>query len=268
MHDTVRSRVGMQELQRNSFDGIVAQYARARPVAPREAFDCIAAWIPPPAAALEIGCGPGGATLCLAERGYRVHAVELGAHLAEHARRRLSGYPCTVEVGRFEDAALEQASFDLVAASSAFHWLDRDRALAQMALALRPRGGVALFWTQAGRELLDPGFGPALDDLYRAHAPGLPPNPAVLAQQSIDAAGAALAADPRFTDVEEHRFTEALEFDAPRFIDLLGTYSDHALLDSASRDRLQAGITDLIDSRFGGNVLRQVVTRLFLARRA
>jgi len=258
----------MHELQQKSFDGIAAQYARARPVAPREAFDAIAAWIPPPAAALEIGCGPGSATLCLAERGYRVHAVELGAHLAEHARRRLEGYPCTVEVGRFEDAALEPGSFDLVAASAAFHWLDRDRALAQMALALRPGGGVALFWTQAGRELEDGAFGAALDDLYRAHAPGLSPDPAAMAQQSIDAAGAALAADPRFTELEEHRFTEALEFDAPRFIDLLGTYSDHALLDPASRDRLHAAIADLIDARFGGRLLRQAVTRLFLTRRA
>lgn len=258
----------MQELQQKSFDGIAAQYARARPVAPREAFDCIAEWIPPPAAALEIGPGPGNVTLCLAERGYRVHAVELGADLAEHARRRLSRYPCTVEVGRFEDAALQQESFDLVAASSTFHWLDRERALAQMALALRPGGAVALFWTQAGRELEDPDFGAALNDLYRAHAPGLPANPAVLAQQAIDAAGAALAADPRFTELEEYRFTEALAFDAPRFIDLLGTYSDHALLDSASRDRLQAAVAELIDSRFGGNVLRLAVTRLFLARRA
>jgi SAM-dependent methyltransferase len=258
----------MLELQQKSFDGIADQYARARPVAPRETFDCIEAWIPPPAAALEIGPGPGNATLCLAERGYRVHAVELGADLAELARLRLSGYPCTVEVGRFEDAALERGSFDLVAASSTFHWLDRDRALAQIALALRPGGAVALFWTQAGRELEDPDFGAALNDLYQAHAPGLPPNPAVLAQQSIDAAGAALAADPHFTELEEYRFTEALEFDAPRFIDLLGTYSDHALLDSTSRDRLHAAIADLIDSLFGGNVLRLAVTRLFLARRA
>ena len=66
----------------------------------------------------------------------------------------------------------------------------------------------------------------------------------------------------------EYHFTEALEFDAPRFIDLLGTYSDHALLDPASRARLDAAIADLIDSRFGGNVRRRAVTRLFLARRA
>ena len=258
----------MQDLQQQSFDGIAAQYARARPVAPREVFDCIAEWIPPPAAALEIGPGPGNATLRLAQRGYRVHAVELGAHLAEHARRRLSGYPFTVEIGRFEDAMLEQQSFDLVAASSTFHWLDRDRALAQIALALKPGGAVSLFWTQAGRELEDPDFGVALNDLYRVHAPGLPADPAVLARQSIDAAGAALAADPRFTKLEEYHFTEALEFDAPRFIDLLGTYSDHALLDPASRARLDAAIADLIDSRFGGNVRRLAVTRLFLARRA
>lgn len=257
----------MQE-QQKSFDGIAAQYARARPVAPRAAFDCIAAWVPPPAAALEIGPGPGNATLCLAERGYRVHAVELGAELAEHARRRLAQYPCTVEVGRFEDAVLQPMSFDLIAASSTFHWLDPDRALGQMARALKPGGAVALFWTQAGRELDDPDFGTALNDLYRSHAPRLPANPALLAQQAIDAAGAALAADPSFTELEEHRFTEALCFDAPRFIDLLGTYSDHALLEPPARDRLHTAITELIDTRFGGSVRRLALTRLFLARRA
>jgi hypothetical protein len=109
---------------------------------------------------------------------------------------------------------------------------------------------------------------PAATPAREPEAPGLSPEPAVLARQAIDAAGAALAADPHFAGVEEHRFTETLEFDAPRFIDLLGTYSDHALLEATSRDRLQAAIAELIDAWFGGKLVRQVVTRLFLARRA
>ena len=86
----------------------------------------MAVFVPPPADALGIGCGPGNATLPLLERGFRVHAVELGENLAAFARQRLAAFPFTVEVGAFEDASLQVASAQLVVCSSAFHWLDRE----------------------------------------------------------------------------------------------------------------------------------------------
>src|SRR6185437_8388567 len=120
------------ERHRQSFDAIAEAYAGARPTPPREAFDAICNLVPPPARLLEIGCGPGNATVCLAERGYRIHAIEIGASLAELARTRLAGFPFMVEVGAFEDAVLEPESVDVVASSSAFHWLDTRRALTQV----------------------------------------------------------------------------------------------------------------------------------------
>jgi 16S rRNA A1518/A1519 N6-dimethyltransferase RsmA/KsgA/DIM1 with predicted DNA glycosylase/AP lyase activity len=42
---------------------------------------------------LEIGPGTGPATVTLAERGYRVVAVELGAAMAAVARRDLARFP-------------------------------------------------------------------------------------------------------------------------------------------------------------------------------
>ena len=67
--------------RRRSFDRMAELYARARPPAPPALFDALAAFAPPPALALEIGCGPGNASLPLLERGYRVHAIELGEAL-------------------------------------------------------------------------------------------------------------------------------------------------------------------------------------------
>jgi hypothetical protein len=54
--------------RRRSFDRMVELYARARPPAPAEVFDALAAYVPSPADALEIGCGPGNASLPLLER--------------------------------------------------------------------------------------------------------------------------------------------------------------------------------------------------------
>ena len=44
---------------------------------------------------LEIGCGPGLATLPFAERGFHITAVEPGAEMARLARLRLRGYDVT-----------------------------------------------------------------------------------------------------------------------------------------------------------------------------
>src|SRR5580700_6817791 len=130
--------------RRRSFDQMAQLYARARGTPPPALFDAVAVFVPPPADALEIGCGPGNASLPLLERGYRIHAVELGENLAAFARQRLAAFPFTFEVGKFEDASLEAASVKLVVCSAAFHWLDRARALRQVVKVLEPGGGFAL----------------------------------------------------------------------------------------------------------------------------
>src|SRR3984957_3614499 len=90
--------------RRRSFDQMAQLYSRARGAPPPALFAAGAVFVPPPADALEIGCGPGNASLPLLERGFRIHAVELGENLAAFARERLAAVSFTVEVGEFEDA--------------------------------------------------------------------------------------------------------------------------------------------------------------------
>src|SRR5277367_1776423 len=73
--------------RRRSFDQMAQLYARARGAPPPALFDAVAVFVPPPADALEIGCGPGNASLPLLERGFRIHAVELGVPLARSRAR-------------------------------------------------------------------------------------------------------------------------------------------------------------------------------------
>jgi SAM-dependent methyltransferase len=93
-------------LLRAIFDEAAELYDRARPGYPAALFDDLAELTPlrPGSRVLEIGPGTGQATLPLAERGYQVVAVELGADLAAVARRKLAGFP-NVEVvtAAFED---------------------------------------------------------------------------------------------------------------------------------------------------------------------
>jgi SAM-dependent methyltransferase len=62
-----------------------------------------------------------------------------------------------------ENTALPSASIDLVAAGRAFHWFDRERALAEFRRILKPRGWIALVAADRDRETDDPVFRPQIE---------------------------------------------------------------------------------------------------------
>ncbi len=255
------------DARRRSFDQMAAQYARARPAGPPALYDALAGYVPPPADVLEIGCGPGNASLPLLERGYRIHAVELGEKLAAFARTRLAAFSFTVEVGRFEDAPLEPASVELVACSSAFHWLDRARALRQVVKVLEPGGGLALMWGSARRTAEDNRVDEALQTAYRAHAPELARDASERFRGIVDAIGQAIRDTPELRDYEERLFPQTHVFNRQSYLDALGTFSDHATLPAERRGRLFDALGEIIDRELGGRVERQSMARLQLARR-
>jgi len=253
--------------RRRSFDQMAALYARARPAPPPELFDALAVYVPAPADALEIGCGPGNATLPLLERGFRVHAVELGEQLAAFARERLAAFPFTVEVGKFEEAQLAPASVELVVCSSAFHWLDRERALHQVAKVLKPGGALALIWGSVRRTAEDNRVDEALQSAYRAHAPEISRGATDRMSSQVDEIGEALRETPELRDPEERRYPQTHVFNRQRYLEVLATFSDHATLPEERRARLFDSIGEIIDREFGGRVERHSMARMQLARR-
>lgn len=122
----------MRERLRDTFDTVAARYHAARPDYPPELFDGLIelAGLYPGARLLEIGCGTGKATIPLADRGFRITALERGASLAEQARSNLAESPeAQVLDGSFEEWETDQ-TFDLVYAATAWHWIDPEVAYA------------------------------------------------------------------------------------------------------------------------------------------
>ena len=127
---------------RATFDRGAEGYDDARPVAPPEVFDDLVelARLGPGARLLEIGCGTGQATLPLAERGFSILAVELGANLAEVARRKLAEYPeVEIVTSSFEHWDPSGELFDAVVSFNAFHWIDPDVRFSKPAAVLQAR---------------------------------------------------------------------------------------------------------------------------------
>jgi SAM-dependent methyltransferase len=125
-----------------SLDRWPEDYERGRPGWPPQVVDVPG--LPPTATVLELGAGTGKLTRLLVSTFGRVIAVEP----AEAMRRLLVTHCPEAEAlaGSAEEIAVEDASVDAVFAAEAFHRFDGERALAEIARVLRPRGVLVLLW--------------------------------------------------------------------------------------------------------------------------
>lgn len=87
-------------------------------------------WIPTPARILELGCGDGHDAALLAERGYRVLAVDYSATAVELTRARCAPYGDRVEVRQLDvtDESQNLGVFDAVLDFGCFHTIFDKRA--------------------------------------------------------------------------------------------------------------------------------------------
>jgi SAM-dependent methyltransferase len=128
--------------QAASFDQAADVYEKSRPEYPDAAVD----WLVPDGAStvLDLGAGTGKLTRALAARGLEVFAVDPAPNMLEQLRAAVPN--ASISVGTAEDIPLADASVDAVLVGQAWHWVDQDAALPQVARVLRPGGTLGLIW--------------------------------------------------------------------------------------------------------------------------
>jgi SAM-dependent methyltransferase len=126
-----------------SFGAVAGEYDRLRPGPPPEAVD----WLLPERrdVVVDLAAGTGLLTRALAGKVGHVIAIEPD----ERMRSVLQARSCDVEVlaGRGEAIPLPDASADAVFVSSAWHWMDPDRAVPEITRVLRDGGRFGVIWT-------------------------------------------------------------------------------------------------------------------------
>lgn len=96
---------------------------------------------------LEIGSGPGTASVPLAELGYELRCIEPNASFCDVCRKNTKQFPkVKVETSSFEEAVIKPASYDAVVAATSIHWIPFETAFPKCAAALKPRGKLVLLW--------------------------------------------------------------------------------------------------------------------------
>src|SRR5580693_963584 len=165
-----------------SFGSIAEDYDGLRPQAPQAAVD----WLVPSGCevAVDVGAGTGLFTRTLVSRAAQVVAVEPDARMRKVLAER-SPEVRAVE-GRGESIPLPDASADAVFVSSAWHWMDPERAVPEIGRVLRDGGRFGLIWTSRDREVdwvvgLDrlPGEETSEAERFRRHLDVVLPEPQI-----------------------------------------------------------------------------------------
>ncbi|HEX7051205.1 MAG TPA: methyltransferase domain-containing protein [Longimicrobiales bacterium] len=255
-------------LRRDSFDSVAEVYERARPRYPEQLVDDLTslAGIGEGTRVLEIGPGTGQLSVPLAERGAFLVAVERGPNLANVLRRRLSRFDhAAVVVADFDRWDAPPASFDVVVAATAFHWLDPSTRVLKAAKILRPGGSLAIVQTRWGVATCDDPFFAASQACYSRWYPNHDPTYRQIRPEDVPDPCVELSI-AEFAHVVHRRYLCDREYSATAYCELLSTFSDVISLEDERRAGFLACMSRLIDSRFGGRIVRHDLHDLCVAR--
>ncbi|MGA2835012.1 MAG: class I SAM-dependent methyltransferase [Acidimicrobiales bacterium] len=138
-----------RSVRARSFGAIAETYDRFRPAPPASAVE----WVlrEPCGTALDLGAGTGALSRRLTQRAERVIAVEPDPRMLEVLCRRSPGVLAVCALA--ERLPVAGASADAVAVSSAWHWMDGDLTLAEIARVLRPGGVLGIVWNGVDRSV-------------------------------------------------------------------------------------------------------------------
>jgi len=244
-------------------------YADARPDYPMWIFDhlrvCGALVDGTPT--LEIGAGTGKATRRLLEYGANpLTIVEPDARFAALLGTVADASPATCRVihDSFEDVVLADHQFDLIAAATAFHWIEPISGLRKIKRLLRRDGFVALFWNVLGDLDKEDPFHDATQRVLAplTVGPSEKPDTVPFALDRAAREAEANAAGFTKTDYRESRWSFVLNTDAVG--KLYESFSHIQRLDADSRAKLLDELMTIADTQFNGRVVRNITSCLYV----
>ena len=251
---------------RFTFNEDVLNYEKMRPTYVKELYDDIIQFsmLDSNKKALEIGIGTGQATLPFLSTGCKLTAVELGEDMSKFSKEKFTKFHnFDIINSDFENVNLENDTYDMIYSATAFHWIPQEIGYTKVFNLLKSGGVMALFWNHPARE--EGEFEIAIQKVYNNHRTSIESpvhrfseEKCLKITETIKKYG--------FIDVEYKLYHQTRFFDAPQYMALLNTYSDHMARQEENRVMLEKELSDVIN-HFGGKIDIQDTIDLYLARK-
>jgi hypothetical protein len=191
--------------------------------------------------------------------------IELGEQLAALAVKNCQAYPgVKILHSTFEDWEIEEKAFDLTLAADSFHWIPPEVGYPKASRALKDTGSAAFFWLAPVDPQTD--WSRAIEILYQETAPQFViPEKRFTSDWLIGIVKKNFEASECFGEVTTQRYYWSEDLTGEAYIKGLRTFSMHHGIDEEVRERLYAGILDVIN-QFGGAITLPNSVVLFHAK--
>jgi len=246
------------EQRKNWYSEVADAYNQARPRYPKELI-CRAvelAQLPSDAIILEVGCGPGNATITFARLGFSMLCLEPSQELSQLARHNCVQYP-DVEIRNtsFEEWELTTEKFNAVLAANSMHWIPPEIGYPKAADALQDNGSLILLWNMTPQPRYE--VYQALNDVYQTQAPSLARYEDRGTQSNIlRGFGQNIIDSGRFKRLVSEQLACEVTYSIDDYLTLLSTLSPYIALDPQKRDSLFEGLREALL----GNCSRSIQT--------
>ncbi len=198
---------------------------------------------------LELGSGPGNATIHFAQRDYAVLCLEPNPKACEFAKQLLQKYPrISIFNTTFEEWSAPSQSFDAVLAATSFHWLDPHTRCAAIARLLKPQGKIILLYNASPQPNAE--IQAQLQPVYEQYAPELINFEDLQTQQhNIETISQSLITSGYFTDLTVQQAIADLNYTYEDYLSLLSTFSPYIALAPERRQNLFEQLRTALEQR-------------------
>lgn len=255
-----------------TFDTVASVYEKLRPGYVDKLYQTLFDYIPinESSNAVEVGIGGGQATLPFLRTGCRLTAVEYGENFSKLCKEKFMDYPnFSIITGKFENVDFQDSAYDLVFSASAFHWVPEEIGYPKVFSMLKKGGAFARFANHPYCDKGNPALTEEIEKIYGFYDYKFY-NRKQEAPKEYDEeqarSRAIIAEKYGFNDIRYSLFFRTRTFSAKEYTALLGTYSDHIVIDEPIRTEFFSKIEETIN-KHGGEITIYDTMDLQLARK-
>lgn len=253
------------------YSAITLAYNKARPRYPQDLIVRAAelAQLSKDKTILEIGCGPGTATVSFAQLGFSIVCLEPSLEACQLAQENCALYPDVKIINTtFEDWELKSEKFNAVLAATSFHWVLPEIRYTKAAAALKDKGSLILLMNTGA--LPQDEVYQLFNEVYQTQDPFLAQyhtEERIAPSDNLFRRGQDLIQSSLFKDLGSEQVVCKVTYSIDNYLLLLSTYSPYIALDQEKRDSLFQSLRETLEANWGKSFQAEYLSTFHIAQK-